>query len=195
MHKNVQSARGSFLKATPRFYYVLASCIGELGIIWGSDFDTKPLVEQILLPLPSMTIEQRILKNSSQVEKKESVYFSRLNDFLQHDLLSGYDTIETKIFDFSVYTDFEKKVLTALRRIPCGTTVSYGQFANSLGVPGGARAIGNVMKKNRFPIVFPCHRIIASSGELGGFSGGIELKRKLLLNEGIRFNVHGRIIK
>ncbi len=79
-------------------------------------------------------------------------------------------------------------VLTALRRVPYGQTVTYGQLAQMSGTGLPARAIGSVMAANPLPIVIPCHRVVASDG-LGGYSGGepgkaLETKRWLLENEG-----------
>ncbi|KUK83504.1 MAG: Uncharacterized protein XD97_0165, partial [Pelotomaculum thermopropionicum] len=57
---------------------------------------------------------------------------------------------------------------------------SYGQVARAAGSPRGARAVGGVMRLNRTPLVVPCHRVIAADGSLGGFSGGLEMKKYLL---------------
>ena len=70
-------------------------------------------------------------------------------------------------------------------KIPYGETVSYGQIALDVGSPGGGRAVGQAMGRNRFPLVIPCHRVIAGDGRIGGFSGGLDLKRFLLSLEGV----------
>lgn len=86
--------------------------------------------------------------------------------------------------DISELTDFEKKVLCELRRnVSFGKTASYSQLAKFAGSPGAARAVGNVMNKNPFPLFFPCHRVINADGSLGGFGAGTALKIKLLENE------------
>lgn len=76
---------------------------------------------------------------------------------------------------------FQQKVLSVCRRIPYGETCTYGKIAEQAGNPGAARAVGNVMARNRVPLVIPCHRVIAATG-LGGYSGhsGITMKRRLL---------------
>jgi len=88
-------------------------------------------------------------------------------------------------FDFSGYTNKEIKVLKALLKVPVGKTVSYGELAKLAGLPNAARFVGNVMAKNRFAPIIPCHRVILSNGKLGNFSseGGVELKKKLLMQE------------
>lgn len=82
-------------------------------------------------------------------------------------------------------TPFRQRVIKAARRIPWGETVSYGELAQRSGSPRAARAVGSVMATNRFALVVPCHRVVASSGAIGGFSTprGIDLKKQLLANE------------
>ncbi len=79
-------------------------------------------------------------------------------------------------------TEFQAKVVGRCRRIPYGSTLTYGQLAVEAGSPRAARAVGNCMAKNRLPLIIPCHRVITSSGALGGYSaeGGVALKTRLL---------------
>ncbi|MBE9507936.1 MAG: MGMT family protein, partial [Chloroflexi bacterium] len=69
-----------------------------------------------------------------------------------------------------------------------------GRIARHLGVKGGARAVGRALARNPFPIVIPCHRAIRSNGELGGYQGGLEMKRALLEGEGIEFTQRGKVL-
>jgi methylated-DNA-[protein]-cysteine S-methyltransferase len=87
--------------------------------------------------------------------------------------------------DMSGYTSFERDVLTATRKIPFGRTVSYREIAEDIGRPRAFRAVGNALGKNRTAIVVPCHRVIQSDGELGGFGAGVEWKKRLLKLEGV----------
>jgi methylated-DNA-[protein]-cysteine S-methyltransferase len=80
-------------------------------------------------------------------------------------------------------TPFQRKVLVAISKIPPGETMTYGDVAKAAGKPGAARAVGNVMARNPIPLILPCHRVVASNG-LGGFTGGLDMKRKLLKLEG-----------
>ena len=83
-------------------------------------------------------------------------------------------------------TRFEMKVWDALRKIPYGETVSYGDIARAIGNPRGARAVGQANNRNPIAIVVPCHRVIASGGKIGGYGGGVPAKRKLLeLEQGV----------
>ncbi len=86
--------------------------------------------------------------------------------------------------DLSAGTAFQQKVWRACRRIPYGETRSYAELARMAGRPGAARAAGGAMHANPVPVVVPCHRVVKSDGSLGGYGGGIPLKRKLLRLEG-----------
>jgi methylated-DNA-[protein]-cysteine S-methyltransferase len=77
-------------------------------------------------------------------------------------------------------TAFENRVWRALRKIPYGQTVSYSELARAIGAPNGARAVGQANGRNPIPIVVPCHRVVAAGGKLGGYAGGLEIKRTLL---------------
>ncbi len=81
--------------------------------------------------------------------------------------------------DLSDLTEFEQAVLFETRKIPYGTTISYSDLADRIGSSGGAQAVGQALSKNPYPIVIPCHRVVARSG-IGGYSGGVGLKKKLL---------------
>jgi len=77
-------------------------------------------------------------------------------------------------------TPFQTKVWEVTRSIPYGETRNYRWVADQIGNPEAARAVGQALGKNPLPIIIPCHRVIASDGSLGGYSGGLEMKRQLL---------------
>lgn len=81
-------------------------------------------------------------------------------------------------------TPFQRRVWAALRRIPCGTTTTYGELARSLGDAGDARAVGLANSQNPVAIAVPCHRVIGAGGRLTGYAGGLDRKRWLLEHEG-----------
>jgi len=80
-------------------------------------------------------------------------------------------------------TFFQKKVWVELSKIPFGTVISYKDLAKKVGKPMAFRAVGNANGKNKFPIILPCHRVIASDGSLGGYGLGLPRKEKLLVHE------------
>ena len=101
------------------------------------------------------------------------------------------ETISNRSVDLSlVESDFQRRVLTHLRRVPAGSVITYQGLAAAIGVPSGQRAIGNAVASNPVPIYLPCHRVIRSNGSIGNYGGGPELKLKLLTAEG--FSVDDR---
>jgi len=95
--------------------------------------------------------------------------------------------------DLSAAPPFHRKVLAALARVPYGRTVTYGQLAARAGRPRAARAVGQTMARNPVPLVIPCHRVVAGGGGLGGFGGGLDLKRRLLALEALRGRLHKQV--
>jgi methylated-DNA-[protein]-cysteine S-methyltransferase len=86
--------------------------------------------------------------------------------------------------DLSLLSDFTRRVLSATAAIPYGEVASYKEVATAAGSPRGSRAAGNALGSNPLPIVLPCHRVLHSSGGLGGYTGGLKRKRTLLTIEG-----------
>lgn len=117
------------------------------------------------------------------------------DDLLQIDLftkkvlsqLDEYFAGKRKTFDLPLNlegTDFQKKVWNELLKIPYGEVISYKELSNRVnGNPNASRAVGNANGKNPLAIIVPCHRVIAHNGSLGGYSLGLEMKKKLLTLE------------
>lgn len=82
-------------------------------------------------------------------------------------------------------TDFQRSVWRELRRIPTGATRSYADIAKAIGKPKATRAVANACGANNLPVVIPCHRVIAKNGSIGGYTGGLHIKRALLGAEGV----------
>lgn len=80
-------------------------------------------------------------------------------------------------------TPFQRRVWAALRTIPYGETVSYGQLAERLGAPSASRAVGLANGRNPVGIIVPCHRVVGANGSLTGYGGGLDRKRRLLAFE------------
>jgi O-6-methylguanine DNA methyltransferase len=87
--------------------------------------------------------------------------------------------------DLSSGTEFQRRVWSALRRIASGRTRSYAEVAAEIGNPRATRAVGGACGANPIPVLVPCHRVLAANHAVGGFSGGLDWKRKLLTREGI----------
>jgi len=91
-----------------------------------------------------------------------------------------------KKIEFKAGTPFQQKVWRAIQKIPKGQTRSYAWLARAIRKPKAVRAVANACGANPYPVVIPCHRVIRSDGTIGGFTGGVKRKRKLLAREGIR---------
>ena len=95
--------------------------------------------------------------------------------------LSGKHVEFSHKLDLSGVTDFNRKVLSVVRRIPYGTLRSYKWVAREAGAPRATRPVGQALSRNPLPIVVPCHRVVNSDGSLGGYSGGgTDMKRRLI---------------
>ncbi|MBI4711708.1 MAG: methylated-DNA--[protein]-cysteine S-methyltransferase [Planctomycetes bacterium] len=140
------------------------------------------VIKQIVLPGPDKKV---VLRRLGTMDYSEASDFA---DFIKplQDYFKGKPVRFRYRLDLSGFTDFEKKVYRALRGIPSGAVETYSSIARKVGIPKGARAVGNALAKNPLPIIIPCHRVVRNDGSIGNFSaiGGPRLKKKLLRLEG-----------
>ena len=94
--------------------------------------------------------------------------------------------LATVVLDMERVPEFNRRVYAVARAVPPGETITYGEIAERIGERGAAQAVGQALGRNPFPIVVPCHRVLAADGGLGGFSahGGVATKRRMLAIEG-----------
>jgi methylated-DNA-[protein]-cysteine S-methyltransferase len=135
----------------------------------------------------------KALELFKQIKLGSSSTIKALSENIQWFLKGENVEFDLEILDFSICSKVQKKVLLAEYRIPRGFISTYKRIANHIGIPNGARVVGNALARNPFPIVVPCHRAIKSNGELGGYQGGTKMKRKLLELEGIEFSEKGKV--
>ena len=109
----------------------------------------------------------------------------RLTDSALNDVIAGRKPKALPPMDWEGSTEFQQNVWRALLRITPGETKTYAAIGKVLGRPLAARAIGGACGANPIPVLVPCHRVLAANGRLGGFSGGLDWKRRLLAIEGI----------
>lgn len=93
-------------------------------------------------------------------------------------------------FDVSGISNFTRSVLEATAQIPFGHLTSYRGIAEKIGQPSATRAVGNALGRNPIPVVIPCHRIVRSDSSIGGYTGGLKIKERLLAIEGVRLPMH-----
>lgn len=166
---------------------------GTVFILWIRKGD-HPKIVRILLPRPGMPSEEQVSKLYPNLQRsfcREIDEVARkINSFLEGDEIDfSLDSV-----DLSSCSKFQQSVLGAEYRISRGRVSTYGLIAKYLGKSRGARAVGRALATNPFPIIVPCHRAIRSDRHLGGFQGGIAVKRALLENEGIVFDKLGRVV-
>jgi O-6-methylguanine DNA methyltransferase len=119
-------------------------------------------------------LKERFLGKTVRDDQKNKEVLSQLKRYLKGDL---------KRFDCKLDlkgTPFERKVWSALAKIPYGQTRSYKEIAQAIGHPKAFRAVGNANGQNSIPLIIPCHRVIESNGGLGGFGHGLKVKKQLL---------------
>jgi methylated-DNA-[protein]-cysteine S-methyltransferase len=93
---------------------------------------------------------------------------------------SGHEVTFSNRLDLAGTTGFQQRVWAKTRLIPYGTTRSYRWVARQIGQPDAVRAVGQALAKNPLPVIIPCHRVVTSDGQLGGYSGGVTMKQRLL---------------
>ena len=166
---------------------------GSVCVIW-SVSDLSPKIVRILIPGSEISAED---------QASELYPNSRTSSCVEIDAaaiaimacISGDDfKFSLNDLDFTLCSTFQQSVLLATYSIPRGSVSTYQLIAASLGIPKGARAVGNALANNRFPLIVPCHRVVSSNRHIGGYGGGIEMKRVLLEREGISFDQEGRVI-
>ena len=80
----------------------------------------------------------------------------------------------------------EERVYKKLLQVPTGYVITYQELANAVGLQNRQRMIGRIMKNNPFPVIVPCHRVVKSDGNIGGYAFGEKIKKNMLLNEGVK---------
>ncbi|HDQ04583.1 MAG TPA: MGMT family protein [Deltaproteobacteria bacterium] len=135
----------------------------------------------------------QIKSDFPSIEKKPRIIGNRV-DRLITDLYKGKKKkFNSSVLNMDNLKPFSKEVLKHACKIPHGKVVTYSGLAAEIGKPNAARAVGQVMAHNPFPIIIPCHRVIRADGTLGGFSGGVKMKKHLLRKEGVLADIRGRV--
>jgi methylated-DNA-[protein]-cysteine S-methyltransferase len=150
-------------------------------------------VAAVVLPKPSRRAAERDLQHAGTVDETSSNGAGRATAIhlkTARAAVEAYLDGKARSFDLPLdlegRTPFQVKVWQALRAIPYGRVRSYGWVARKIGKPKAARAVGAACGANPVPLLVPCHRVVAGDGSLGGFSGGLPNKKRLLRLEGIR---------
>ena len=175
------------------FYTTFSSPFDTFTIVWKETGSIIKL-QRIYLSDPELKSKVKALKSFKQVELGSSSLIKLLGEKIQLFFKGEIIDFSLELLDFNRCYKIQKKVLFAEYKIPRGWVSTYKRIANKIVIPKGARVVGNALAKNPFPIIIPCHRAIKTNGDLGGFQGGIKMKRRLLELEGIEFSDKGKVI-
>ena len=166
-------------------FAIFDTAIGRCGIAWGARG-----VAGVQLPEAGESeIRTRLLHRFPAAgEMPPPAEVQSAVDCIRALLRGEASDLSIIALDMSQVPAFHRRVYEAARTIPPGMTLSYGEIAAQIGAPGAARAVGQALGRNPFPIVVPCHRVLAAGGKIGGFSaqGGVATKRRMLAIEGVR---------
>ena len=158
------------------------SVFGPLGIVWW-DAEAGPRVHAVLLPGEQFP----------EASPRSCPAIAELAGKIGRSLAGEAVDFDLSLLALERCSEFQKRVLLAEYEIPRGWVSTYGRVAEHIGCPGGARSVGNGLARNPFPILIPCHRAVRADGSLGGYRGGVEMKRALLGLEGVEVAQTGKV--
>jgi len=166
---------------------------GPVALVW-TRLDGVPKVVQVLLSSPGSPAVARLGAlypgSRSRSCREIDAAAGAIKAFL-----AGQDvSLPLEVAAVETCPAFQQAVLRAEHAVPRGSVTTYGLIARRLGRAAAARAVGNALATNPFPIIVPCHRAVRSDGRLGGYQGGPAMKRTLLEREGVPFDASGRIL-
>lgn len=176
VHQAEIGTNGSFNTMTAGFRY--ATFDTDVG--WIAILGSVKGLRRVTLPQSSAE-EANLLLGINEAVNSPSQFADLIRRLRAY--FSGHQVTFSDRLDLSGTTDFQQRVWAATRLIPYGVTRSYLWVARQIAQPNAARAVGQALAKNPLPVIIPCHRVLASHGQLGGFSGGVAMKQQLLLLE------------
>ena len=170
-----------------------ATKIGNVGIVWRLRHGGTSIL-RIFLPDKYAGTRDLIRRSFPGVVRRSSRTMEQALRGIRG-MAAGRDvTFSKKELDMLACRQFQRRVLNEVMGIPKGKVSTYGRVAEKSRVSKGARAVGHALATNPYPLVIPCHRVIRSDGSLGGFGGGLKMKRDLLIMEGITFDAKGKVL-
>jgi methylated-DNA-[protein]-cysteine S-methyltransferase len=173
-------------------YLLFPTAIGTCGLIWGPH---GIVAVQLPESNDSSTLARLLRKeggNATRDGQPPPAVQRAIEDIVA--LLAGeHRDLRHAPLDMRAVPEFFRSVYEVVRRIPPGKTLSYGEVAARCGDAAAARSVGQAMARNPFPIIVPCHRVLAAHGQTGGFSarGGTTTKLRLLAIEGVTLGIEG----
>jgi methylated-DNA-[protein]-cysteine S-methyltransferase len=179
-------------KTNPSAFCLRATPFGPVAVFW-SPWGGRPKIYKILISHPEIPAGNALRKFFPDAVASSCGEIDILVDQIEASLNGSDLEFSLDVLRLDLSPPFYQRVLRANHAIPRGRVTTYKLLAEHLGNPQGARAVGTAMATNPFPVVIPCHRVIRSDGALGGYGGGMEMKRVLLTREGIAFRDAGHV--
>lgn len=171
---------------------ITSTPFGSLGVIWAR-VNNHPKIVRILLSKPGFSAEKRVSELYPNSQAASCAEIDDVTDAIKGFLKGDEIEFSLDVVKLDLCSTFQQLVLSAEHHIPRGSVSTYQLIARHLGKRNGARAVGNALANNPFPIIVPCHRAIRSDRHLGGYQGGPQMKRTLLEKEGLSFDAAGRV--
>ena len=175
------------------YYTSTATRLGNVGIVWRHR-EGNPTAVRIFLPDEDEGTHDLIRRSFPGVVRQSHRAIEQLMRSIQGLTTGRKVTFSEEVLDMLSCGRFQRRVLSQVMGIPKGKVSTYRRLAEKSGASRGARAVGNALAMNPYPLIIPCHRVIRSDGSLGGFGGGLEMKKELLLMEGISFDSKGKVL-
>jgi methylated-DNA-[protein]-cysteine S-methyltransferase len=166
---------------------------GSVGLIWTGGNDS-PRIVRILLSRPGLCAEEQVAGLYSHSPASSCPAIERIVIAIRGFLEGEEIEFSLDSAELGLCSGFQQLVLRAEHGIARGSVSTYQLIADHMGKRNGARAVGNALANNPFPLIVPCHRAVRSDRRLGGYQGGLEMKRALLEKEGIPFDEAGRVV-
>lgn len=167
---------------SPIGYALFDTAIGRCGIAW-----SEAGVTRVVFPeATEAATRARLTRGQNDPgEARPPLAIAAAITAIGALLATGRSDLSAITLDMEAVTGEDRPFLIAARETPAGATITYGELAARAGRPGAAREAGQAMARNRFPMIVPCHRVLAAGGGFGGFSapGGVESKARLLTIE------------
>lgn len=180
-------------RSIKQFYRLFPTPFGPVVILWSFSAN-QPVIFHVLLSHPAVSAKQKLAKFYPDSIADTCTGIDEITGKIEA-YLDGEDIQFTLLMvRLDICSQFQQDVLRADYGIPRGSVSTYQRIAMHMGKKNGARAVGNALANNPFPVIIPCHRAIRSDGFPGGYQGGLDMKRTLLKMEGIRFNKAGLVI-
>jgi methylated-DNA-[protein]-cysteine S-methyltransferase len=175
------------------YYQIIDVNKESIGIVWRY-LEGRPLIENIFLPCPRNQLAAKIKREYSETGITEQKISHGIADQIEELYYGSKINFDQSLLNLAKLTKFSARVLRQTGKIPRGKVATYSGLAAKIGSPKAARAVGTALANNPFPLAIPCHRVVRADGSLGGFGGGIRMKKELLLKEGVATDEKGLVV-